>query len=390
MKTIKRVLAATLALFMLLLPMAGCASKGKTMMELGDEEISVNLYQLFLSRMKGTLCSSYYFGTKALQDSFWDTVMSTDGTTYNDFYTDSVLSDTKTYLAALYIFEEKGLKLPDSYMEDIDKEMKRLIDEDGEGSKAKLNEILSEFGVNYKVLREAYILEAKIEYLKDTVYGEQGELIAGNLIEDYYQQTYRRFKQVFLYTYDYVYQTDDAGNYLLDDQGEKIPKTDGSGNVLIQTLPDAELEQVKYEAAQIYEQAETADYTGFDQLVEKYSMDTGMETYPNGYYMTKSTDYDSPEVVKKLFELEVGEYAKVESEYGIHIIMRYENEESAYSDQKNSDFFVSTETGGYVFTEDLKSNLLSQYLEQFKANIVIDQAVLAEADIKRAGVNYYY
>jgi len=88
--------------------------------------------------------------------------------------------------------------------------------------------------------------------------------------------------------------------------------------------------------------------------------------------------------------MEVGEVAKVSSEYGIHIIMRYENEEGAYSKKENSDFFVSVDTGKYVFIEDMKKSLLSQYLAQFKEKIVVDEALLSTADIKRIGANFYY
>ncbi|MBQ8332045.1 MAG: hypothetical protein IJX94_06070 [Clostridia bacterium] len=438
MKLIKRILALALALILTLTCFAGCSSKGKTMMELGDVEMSVNLFQLYLSRMKGTLCSSYYFGSQALKESFWDTVMNTDGTTYNKFYTESVLNSAKTYLAALHVFEERDLKLPESYVDEIDAEMERLVNEYANGSKKQFNAILADYGVNYKILREAYIIEAKIEYLNDTLFGANGSLISPNLVEDYYQQTYRRFKQVFLYTYDYVYVEDEKGDdiyYRADgriaydtekgtkktdangdpvydsngdiihifmdekgitriaydtEKGERKIKTDENGNGLIDYLPDNELQQVEYDAVQIMEMAKTGNFDGFDALVSKYNEDEGMNQYPNGYYLTATTDYDSPEVVEKLFEMEVGEVAKVSSEYGIHIIMRYETEERAYTKTENSDFFISTETGLYVFMEDMKKSLLADYLEQFKANIVVDEALLATADIKRIGANFYY
>lgn len=438
MKLLKRILAMALALIFTLTCFVGCSSLGKTMMELDGVELSVNLFQLYLSRMKGTLCSSYHFGSQGLKDSFWDTVMNADGTTYNDFYTDSVLESAKTYLAALYVFEERDLKLPDSYVDEIDAEMKRLVDEYADGSKNQFNAILAEYGANYKILREAYIIEAKIEYLNDTLFGADGSLIAGNLVEDYYQATYRRFKQVFLYTYDYVYEKDQKGDEIyyrsdgriaydtekgtqktdangnpvydangdiiytyMDDKGitrvaydtekgERKIKTDANGNGLIDTLPQDELQQLEYDAVQIMDMAKSGDFTGFDSLVSRYSEDAGMEKYPNGYYLTATTDYDSPEVVEKLFQMEVGEVAKVSSEYGIHIIMRYENEEGAYSKKENSDFFVSVDTGKYVFIEDMKKSLLSQYLAQFKEKIVVDDALLSTADIKRIGANFYY
>lgn len=432
-KNLCRVMALLLTLLALLSCFTGCAAKGRTMMELDGTEMSVNVFRLFLSRMKGSLCSSYAFGAEALQDSFWDKVTSVDGTTYNDYYTGLVLENAKTYLAALYVFDQKGLKLPDSRLDEIDAEIDRLIEEDGEGRKANLNSILSPYGANYKVLREAYVIEAKVAYLNDHLFGSDGSLIADNLIEDYYEQTYARFKQVFLYTYDYVYETDgDRQDVYYKEDGRisydtsATPKTDGNGspvydkngdqiyvgedgkiaynksgasrkkvldedgNPILSELSEAELNQTKADAAQIFEQAVEGDYEGFDKLVEKYSEDTGMAKYSGGYYLTATTGYDSPEVVEKLFEIKEGEIAQVSSQYGIHIFMRYELEEKGYELEENSDFFISTTDSNYVFMSDLKNQLLLEYLKPFKERILLDEAVFAEADIKSVGANYYY
>ena len=109
-KTLKRVLCLLLALLGIASCFVGCASQGKTMMELEKTKMSVNMFQLFLSRTKGTLCSSYSFGVEATVDSFWDKWIDSKGTTYNDFYTDAVLNEAKNYLAALYLFDQKNLK----------------------------------------------------------------------------------------------------------------------------------------------------------------------------------------------------------------------------------------------------------------------------------------
>ena len=48
-------LAALLAVLMLF---SGCAAHGKTFIEAGREEISINVFQLYLSRMKGSARSA--------------------------------------------------------------------------------------------------------------------------------------------------------------------------------------------------------------------------------------------------------------------------------------------------------------------------------------------
>ena len=105
MKRFKRIIALILACLAVLSVLTGCASKGKPLITLGDNEISVNLFELYLSRMKGMLCTTAYWGSSATEDSFWDTWLDLyDNTTYNTHYTGIVLENVKSYLAALALF----------------------------------------------------------------------------------------------------------------------------------------------------------------------------------------------------------------------------------------------------------------------------------------------
>lgn len=447
-RVFKQILAFLLVCMLLTTCMVGCSSRGKKLMELEGTDITVNMYMLLLSRMKGKLASSYAFGTQALKDSFWDTVIdASTGETYNEYYTNMVVENTKTYLAALYLFDELKLKLPDSTLEEIDDEMQRLIDTDGEGSKNTLNNVLAEYGANYKVLKEAYIMEAKIAYLNDYLFGSDGSKISAENYEKYYQDNYVRFRHIFFFTTKPVYETDsngdviyysdlssltiaynskkegakkktdEKGNIQKDSKNQTIwvytdtdgnehisydekgtsdsptypnPILDSDGNVLTEELSKAELIALSDKIQLIMEdEAREGEYALFDKLVEEYGEDSGMEQYPNGYYLTETSDYDSPEVVKALFEMEEGEIRRVESEYGIHIVMKYELDEGGYADKDNSDFFV-TEDGTYSFLSSLKSSLLDDYLQKYRENIVIDEDRLKSVSIKTVGANYNY
>lgn len=434
-KIVAKALTLVLSLALLLTALLGCASNGKAFMRIDDTEMSVNLYKLFLSRMKGTLSSAYYFGESALKDDFWDTYMSASGKTYNDHYTSEVLENVKEYLAALHMFDELGLELPKSYIDEIDEELQILIDQDANGSKNEFNAILSDFGVNYKMLREAYIMEAKLSYLNDYLFGTDGSKISPVLLEDYYQANYVRFKHVFIYTYALVYETDDNGddiyfdatnnkkisydktatlktdengNAVKDKNGDKIyvtaegkiaydkingkrsPVFDANGNQQTRKYTEKELLAASDYAQQVMEKCETDNYTLFDKLVENYTEDEGMLEYTNGYYLTAESDYDAPEVRDALFEMKAGEIKRINSEYGIHIVMKYELDEGGFSKEINSDFFIDTKSGGYKFMEALKSYLLSEQLRPYKEKIEIDEGLIEEVDIKSVGANYYY
>lgn len=434
-KTIKKALALLLVLLVAVSCFAGCSSKGKTLMKIEDTEISVNLYKLYLSRLKGMLCSSYSFGEDALYDSFWDTIMSKEGMTYNTYYSQAILESTKTYLAAMYEYDLRELKLPKSKLDEIDKRIDELIELDAKGSKTEFNAILSNYGVNYKMLREAYIIEEKIEQLKNDIFGVNGELIAKNLVDDYYKQNYARFKQVFYATYEYVYITDENGHdvYYTDSgriaydsnaegafnkkdangkdvvdkngdliffveedgvtkisydkkNGTRLNKTDEDGNKIIRNYEkgSTELQAVLDLAASTLSKTEKGNYDSFDAL-----MDSDVE-YKNGYYVTRESNVEAAEVIEELFKMEVGDVSTVTTDYGIHIIMRYELEEDGYNKRENSDFFISSQSNNYVFITDIKNQLLSSYLEPHKEKIIVDEALLEGVDMKSVEPNFYY
>lgn len=438
MRSIKRITAICLIFGTVLFCFAGCAAKGKPLLKLEGSEISVNLFELYLSRMKGTLCSSDYFGASAKKDDFWDTIVDASAqTTYNTVYTDMVLDTAKSYIAALALFEERGLKLPDSYIEEIDSELEELLEDVAGGSKTTFNSILSEYGANYDILREAYIIEAKIAYLKEDIFGTNGSKVSADLIEEYYQNTYARFKQVFFYTYEYVYETDENGDNIyytetgrISYDNTKTPKTDENGNTVADKngdriyvytdengkeriaykIKDAhkevvvnsdnepmtrdfegdELKLVIEEAQTVLEQVKEGDTIGFDLLVDEYTEDEGYDEYPDGYYLYSNGYYPISEIQDALFKMKVGEYKMIRSENGIHIIMRYEPVAGAYALDEYKNLFVANSTGTYIFMNDLVSKLMTDYVSSYKEKVVVDESLLEGIDIKSAGINYHY
>ena len=435
---VKRIIALALACVCIALSFTGCSTKPEPLLELEDNEISVNLFQLYLSRMKGTLCTTNYFGSAAKKAEFWDTIVDAyDKSTYNTVYTDMVLDTAKSYLAALALFDERGLELPDSYVEEIDSELDSLVQNVADGSKTTLNSMLAEYGANYDILREAYIIEAKIAYLREDLFGVNGSKVGSNLIEEYYQQTYARFKQVFFYTYEYVYETDENGDNIYytedgkvsydttktlkkdangeqvyDENGDRVyvytdengkervayklkgakrqELLDDKGEPVVKNYEGEELAKIIDKANSVLEQVKEGDTIGFDLLVTEHNEETGHEKYPNGYYITEETQYASPEVIEELFTLKVGEYKMVRSQHGLHIIMRYELEDGAYALDEYEDLFIATSTGTYIFMGDLIDKLYADYVSSYKESITVNESALEGVDIKSAGVNYNY
>ena len=438
---IKKIICVVLILATIACSFSACGGTGEPLLMLDNHSISVNLFELYLSRTKGILCSAEWFGETAKSDDFWETWIDLyDKKTYNTHYTEEVLDDAKGYLAAIVVFEELGLELPQSYIDEIDTELNEMLINEANGSKAAFNAILANYGANYDILREAYIIEAKIAYLREEIFGKNGSKVGAKLIDDYYQENYARFKQVFLYTYEFVYDEDANGDQIYYRNGTsrisydntQTPKLNADGSQAIDKNgdyiyvytdsegkeriayskqdastkqqytssgepkvryykdSDPEMKIVNSDANAILAEAKTGDYTGFDTLVAEYNQEDGSKDYPNGYYVSKYTEYEAIEVINEVLDMKVGEVRKIQSDYGIHIIMRYELEDAAYTFEENEDLFISTKTGTYVFMSDLIDMHFEEYLKEYKEKVTIDEDLYKTVDIKHAGINFYY
>ena len=435
---LKKSICFILIFSMLACALVSCGGTGKPLLMLDDCNISVNLFELYLTRTKGMLSSTEY-GDSVKTDDFWETWIDVyDKKTFNTYYTELVLEDAKNYLAAIAVFDELGLELPQSYIDEIDADLEEMIQNEANGSKSAFNAILAHYGANYDILREAYIIEAKIAHLREELFGKNGSKVGANLVDDYYKENYARFKQVFLYTYEFVYdedangdkiyyrndtsrisydtsktaKTNEDGSYVTDKNGDRVyvytdddgkeriaykkdgasakQQYDSTGEPKIRYYKetDPEMKIVNSDANVILSEAKSGDFEGFDALVSEY--DQGSDDYPNGYYASQYSSYEAINVIEEVFDMEIGEVRKIRSDYGIHIVMRYELEESAYTFEENEDLFISTKTGTYIFMSDLVDKLLYEYIKEYKERITVDEDLLKNVDIKSVDINFYY
>ena len=94
-------------------------------------------------------------------------------------------------------------------------------------------------------------------------------------------------------------------------------------------------------------------------------------------------------MLEALFEMEEGEIRKIRSDYGIHVVMKYELDKGGYAKESNSVFFVDSD-GNYLFMDDLKTQLLDARLASYIAQIEIKEELIEGVDMKSVGANYNY
>ena len=216
----KKLIVAVAWLLVLVFALSACGgSHGKTVITAGENELSINLFKLYLSRAKGALSADGY---SVGLDSFWNEYVDTNNQTRAEFYTAQVLEGFKQRAAALILYDELGLKLPKEEKEAIEKYVQALIDQDANGSETAFESLLAPYGFNLTVFRDALIVEAKIVQLKAHLYGEGGARIGDESKEQFYDENYVRGMQILLaYSY-HDYERDADGNpkyYTVDADG---------------------------------------------------------------------------------------------------------------------------------------------------------------------------
>jgi len=190
----------------------------------------------------------------------------------------------------------------------------------------------------------------------------------------------------------YVYTDENGDERIAYDtkNGKSEIAKDSSGNPIVIKYSGEEKTQILTKAKDILSQAKAGDMLGFDLLVSKYNEDTDVEKYPNGFYVPKDANTRTPQVLEKVFSMDINAVDWVESDYGIHVIMRCPLEDGAYAKEEYKDLFISNTTGTYLFMDTLRAQLMAQYLAPYKKDITVDEELLKTVDIKRAGINLYY
>ncbi len=444
-KMFVRITAMLVVVLMLALPLSSCAS-GKSLLTLKADgktySISVNLYELMLSATKGNLDAYNYTlqGHRPSQNAFWDIMDTYDGKTMetsNDFYRKKVLDDCKSYLLSLYLFDKHDLKLSESAKQEIEDLMDELVKTDGDGSKTKLNSVLANYGVNYKMLKEYYTIKAKFKAVRDYIYSNTGP----NIKNQYVSEHYVHFYQLFLANYTYVYETDKNGDtiyyntatnqilyketdYTHTTASGKV-ETDAKGNIIYYTdvtrthisydtekgqpsykidkngesyvtkpMTEDELDKLEERANDLYQSLQGKSKDVFVAKANAESDDTQAAIYTDGYYLQKGMDYSASgqdymyldTIVEKLSDpsVKVGDVIMIPSPSGYHILMKCAPTENAYELEANDVWFSG-------FATLLTGDLFEDRVEPYRALIELNKKVYAKApSMKEVGVNYFY
>ncbi len=449
-----RAVALVLSCVLLLFTVSCSGGKGKTLLSLKKDgvsvSISVNVYQLMLSRMKGSLAFYGYTANGLTPDAeaFWsyqDKFNGTDLQTIDEYYCDMILENCRTYLAALYLFEKEGLSLSATDEEEIEKMMQEILHTDGDDSKTKLNAVLKAYGVNYDILKEAYTIEKKVEILQKHLYGENAAKVGDVVKTEFLEENYVHFRQIFLAAYSYVYETDDNGDviyyhttgankdHICYDTANGVTGTDENGNTVKDANGDTvyfvkntdqkkiaynssvgepayvmtedgkdyektnktedELKALAARAETLYNQMKNASTAEFEAAIPKESDDTSDKSeYSDGYYLQRKIDYTASGADYDYLEQIVN---ALETMQDGEVTMVKSGSGyhiiKKYAHTEKAYEKEANEAWFETFYEDLVESLFLDECQKLFADMKVNEKVLATAPtMKEVKVNYIY
>ena len=366
----KKRIAALLAALILVFTLASCAREVPAV-TVGRTVVTAPMYHYFASSYKAIF--SYTYSDYADKDTFWEKELS-DGTTVREHLDALVLQNVKRTAAAAETCDALGLRLPDKTLDAIDQKLDELENAYADGSRNAFNSLLAAYGVNRSILREIYVMEAKVELLEDALFAAGGELaLTDEARERYYEENYARVSLILIGD-TYRYETDEDGHFVTDTTGEYITVA----------LTDEEKAEKAAKITEIEEKLAVGE--NFDALEKTYSEAAAFYgedgVYPNGYYLTAGSPFVS-EVTELAFSLKEGEIGKVSTEYGTFFAHRLPLDQGAFAKADNADFFTD-------FDKTVKEANYIAYLAPTVADAVVDENVIAPLSLPEVTPNYRF
>lgn len=394
MKKIIRIAALALAAVMMTLSLVSCSGMGTTVMELGGTVITENMIEFWLSRYKAQFV--YYYGDAICQqydldniEQFWPIKdESGSGKTYDEIMSEFIYENAETYLCALYLFDQYGLSLPKETEDEIDAYIDELCQENASGSKSEFNSILETYGINRSQLRELYLIDEKVDYLQEYLFGANGTLGVTKVDKDnYYRENYVRMRQICIFINECPE---------LDSEGNLV--NDSKGNVKYRDMTADETQAARERADAALMKIHSG--TEFPSVHNEYDENTMDDAYAS-IYMSKDSAMGGDAALEKIYTelqtMNVGDIRLIETESSLHIVQKLELQEGAYDDSANVDFFTfyDPELENYItfeayLREPLFLDFIAESLEKFSADIKIDQDALKKKKLSNVKANYYY
>ena len=357
--------AAQILLTLLLLCLSSCSgSRGPIAMQYEDTTVTEGMYLYYMSHYKSVFINNYSSVTDTAE--FWASDL-VEGMTAEEYFSEVIEENVKKNLAGAYLFDYMKLSFNSGMKDAVKDGIKDLCVTLCDGDYDKFDEMLAEYGLDRDILYDVYVMDAKVGYAHDYLYGDYGIIEipdADKMI--YLKENYSHIQHIYI---------NNKYSYILDENGNRTYEQE-TGKYYTQALTD---EQQSAADAKIEAVRNGLEGGGdFDALWDEYSED---KLYDDGYYLLPETPFIS-EIVTAAFELDIGEVTEIETEHGVHFIKRYDMEGSPWDDAGSKDFFED-------FMTNLKDHSYTVMLGQTTESITVNRDIINKYKLSEVKPNRY-
>ncbi len=298
------------------LPLVSCGViKGDVVMEYGGYEITEAMYSYWKSHYTAWFMYNY-----SEKDSDGNTVLDwdktlPDGRTYERYFEDELVTPyVKKVLICQKLYDDYGLSLSDDAETEINETIEIL--KDYYGGKNGLNSYLSSYNLNIKTLEMIYYAEAKVAVVTEYIFGEDGpNRITSEQKSAYYEANYYCVDWICIYTEKKLADASEGNN------------TDATNKYVDMTDEEKAEKKAKVEKCieELKAGKKVSDIRG---EYNEYTYDDGTSSYDfltNGFNLS-ANDFNAygTEIIKLIFEMEIGDIRTYTDDVGTRIIVRNE------------------------------------------------------------------
>lgn len=280
-------------------------------------------------------------------EEFWNST-APNGRIYGDMLEEEVEMYLKRIMVATHLYDKYSDLSADDEKKIENISLEILVRYGG--SKEKVDKELEKIGCDYNDVEKATEMLYKYAMAKEVIFGYEGEALKS---EDYYPQcdeffaTYTHAKLLFVRTED------------------KFVKDPTTGEITLEELTSAEkaeveayIENIRIQIAGTGELVMT--YEEFVRQIGIWAEKDEMNIVGGYYFAPTSLDTDEfrkiyPEVVDAVYSAKVGEYAEVETSWGICFVYRDDPTPRAYLSPTLDRFFTDfyTDAVEYIYPVEL-------------------------------------
>ncbi|MHC1695931.1 MAG: peptidylprolyl isomerase [Eubacteriales bacterium] len=353
-------------------------------------QITENMYNYWLCYYKTTILQNY--GLSEDYADLWSSMSDDKTSTLGVLFGKQVTEMVKTMLASAVLLKEYGQTLSSEDKKQIDENIADSIE--AYGSKSAFNEELAKYGVNTKILKDIFTLDAQYSMLADYLYNsETGTSKPTNdELMKYFLENFVYVKHILINTVNPQDPTeapesteapaDESGTTETGAEDTATTESATEATTAEETTQDTTegttrpVEVIIEERKALVEDLKKRIDAGesFEELMGEYTEDTGITTYPDGYVFTKG-DFQ-PEFEEAAYDMKPGEVRIIETTYGTHILKKYEMDSSKFEENKDT----------VTYNWQLKS--FEALVKPILDEITVNEDIIAAFDIATANTMF--